>query len=306
MALCGESRMRLDSLGWKWKVVVERAAVSGWRRAWCACRVCCSRSFSTCAARLRSSMARGETMVTVFLSFLDCSGEACGGGSKLALDGDGRYAGEVLERVRPRGGASDVWEAIPIPVAAMLPDCRLGVCGKRVNAGDFMGCGEVALRGFVLSCPSRCSILSLMVLSFSSVAWRRSNNDDLVPFGFNTPLNMTLYRSSLMSGMSMLSNPAPPVDVEGIGAETTGMFGCGTTASACDIVMDLMTMGLCFGVFLPATVLLLAGVDESLDTVGVTDEVLRFASALPMALGGSACFLLPNKPNSRLFCVLDR
>jgi hypothetical protein len=35
-------------------------------------------------------MLRGETMVTVFLSFLDCSGEACGGGSKLVLDGDGR------------------------------------------------------------------------------------------------------------------------------------------------------------------------------------------------------------------------
>lgn len=245
-------------------------------------------------------------MVTVFLSFLDCSGEACGG-SKLALDGDGRYAGEVLERVRPRGGASDVCEAIPIPVAA-IPDCRLGVCGKREKAGDFMGCGEVALRGFALSCPSRCSILSLMVLSLSSVAWRRSKRDDLVPFGFNTPLNMTLYRSSRMSGMSMLSNPAPPVDAEGIGAETTGMPSWGTTASACDIVMDLMTMGLCFGVFLPATVLLLAGVDDSFDTVGMTDdEVLRFASALSAALGGSACFLLPNnEPNSRLFCVLDR
>jgi hypothetical protein len=76
----------------------------------------------------------------------------------------------VLERVRPRGGgASDVWEAIPAPVAA-IPDCRLGVCGKRENAGDFIGCGDVALRGFALSCPSRCSILSLMVLSLSSVA----------------------------------------------------------------------------------------------------------------------------------------
>jgi hypothetical protein len=35
-------------------------------------------------------MARGETMVTVFLSFLDGSGMACGGGSKLAREGDGR------------------------------------------------------------------------------------------------------------------------------------------------------------------------------------------------------------------------
>jgi hypothetical protein len=192
-------------------------------------------------------------------------------------------------------------------VAAMLPDCRLGVCGKRENAGDFMGCGEVALRGFVLSCPSRCSILSLMVLSLSSVAWRRSNRDDLVPFGFSTPLNMTLYRSSLMSGMSMLSSPVPPVEAEGMGAEMTGTSGCGTTASAWDIVIDLMTMGLCFGVFLPATVWLLVGVEVSFETVRVADEVLRFASAFSAALGGSACFLLPNnEPNSLLFCVFVR
>jgi hypothetical protein len=35
-------------------------------------------------------MVRGETTVTVFLSFFDRSGELGRGGSKLALDGDGR------------------------------------------------------------------------------------------------------------------------------------------------------------------------------------------------------------------------
>ena len=44
-----------------------------------------------------------------------------------------------MDRVRPRGGASDVVEAIPTPVEATNPDWRLGVCGKSENAGDFMG-----------------------------------------------------------------------------------------------------------------------------------------------------------------------
>jgi hypothetical protein len=189
-------------------------------------------------------------------------------------------------------------------VEAIIPDWRLGVCGKSEKPGDFMGCGDVALRGLVVSPPSKCSILSLMVLSFSSVAWRRSNKDDFVPFGFSTPLNMTLYRSNLISGMSTVSNPVLLVEIEGRGFEMIGTLGLGAAASACGSVIDLMMMGLCLGIFLLATVLLLVGAAASLDAVAVIDEVLRFASTVWTTLAGSACFLPPNKePNSLLFCV---
>jgi hypothetical protein len=303
-SLCRESRLRLDSLGWKWKAAEE---VAGWRwdRAWClCCACCCSRSFSTCAARLRSSMARGETIVTVFFSFLGCSGDGrCGGSSKVARDGDGRYAGEVFDRVRPRGASDDV-DAIAGPDAAIIPDCRLGVCGKSEKEGDFMGCGDVALRGRIPSLSSSFSSSSLMVFSLSRVACRRSNSDDLVPLGFNTPLNMTLYRSSLMSGISMLRSPPPLGEAERMGSEMIGTLASWTVISGCGSGFGLTMIGLCFGAFLPATVLLLTGPASTLDTEAVTDEVLRFASTASATLGGSACFLLPNKPNSLLFCVL--
>jgi hypothetical protein len=205
----------------------------------------------------------------------------------------------VFDLVRPRGGASDVVEAIAATVEPMAPDCRLGVCGNSEKAGDFMGCGEVALRCRVFSIASSVSILSLMVLSFSRVACRRSSSDDLVPFGFNTPLNMTLYRSSLISGISTLRNPALPVETEGPGFERPGELGSWAAGSGRSVV-GLITIGVCFGAFLPATVLLLAGARSSLDP----DEALRLTSAASTTFGGSACFLPPNsEPNSLLFCV---
>jgi hypothetical protein len=232
--------------------------------------------------------------VTVFFSFRDRSGEPCWRGSKLALDGDGRKAGDVFDRVRVRGRASDVVDA--------MPECRVGVCGKSEKAGDFMGCGEVALRGRVLS---SFSILSLMVLSFSRVAWRRSSREDLVPFGFSTPLNMTLYRSNLMSGMSTLRSPRPPAVTEGRGSEMVAQLGSSTTMSGCGSGCTSTMMGLCFGALLPPTVLLLAGRASALETGAGKAEVLRSVSTGAAALGGSACFLPPNsEPKSLLFCVL--
>lgn len=166
-----------------------------------------------------------------------------------------------------------------------------------------MGCGDVALRGLVLSIPSSCSILSLMVFSFSRVACRRSSSDALVPFGFSTPLNMTLYRSNLISGISMLSKPVLPLETEGVGSRMLGHVGSWTGASSSGSVLDLITMGLCFGAILPPTVLLLAGITDSLDTDFVINEMLRSASTASATLGVSACLLLPNSPNSLLFCV---
>jgi hypothetical protein len=189
-------------------------------------------------------------------------------------------------------------------VEPIAPDCRLGVCGNSEKAGDFMGCGEVALRGLVFSFASSVSILSLMVLSFSRVACRRSSSDDLVPFGFNTPLNMTLYRSSLISGISTSRNPALPVEREGLGSETPGQVGSWTLRPGSSVV-GLIMIGVCFGAFLPATVLLLTGARSSLDPDAVIDEALRLVSAPSTLLGGPACFLPPNnEPNSLLFCVL--
>ncbi|KAL2200476.1 hypothetical protein P885DRAFT_66158 [Corynascus similis CBS 632.67] len=230
--------------------------VCDWNRiCWSRC-TCCSRSLSTCAARLRSSMVRGETMVTVFFSFLGCSDNSCGDGSKL-----------VFERVKPRGGAKDVVEAVADSVGTIIPECRFGVWGNSENAGDFIGCGDVARRGLVF---------------FSRVAWRRSNRD-LVPPGFNTPLNMTLYRSSLISGMSTLRNPAPLVEVEGMGSEMVGTFAGVTAVSVVGSVIDLIMMGLCFGVFLLATVLLLAGVAATLDT-----SCVGLPSAIPIGISPEA------------------
>jgi hypothetical protein len=58
----------------------------------------------------------------------------------------------------------------------------------------------------------------LAVLSFSRVACRLSSSDDLLLFGFSTPLNMTLYRSSLISGISTSNKPAPLVGRDGTGS----------------------------------------------------------------------------------------
>jgi hypothetical protein len=201
----------------------------------------------------------------------------------------------VFERVSPRdGGAKDV-------DTASTPDCRVGVCGKSEKAGDLPGCGEVALRGLVLSSTISSSLPSLMVFSFSRVACRLSSRDDFVPLAFNTPLNMTLYRSSLISGISTSSNPGLFVEREEEVPEILGQLSCGTAASENGSVFDLITMGLCFGVFL--TVLLLAGAASLLAPGTQVDETLRFTSLASGALGGSACFLPNSEPNSLRFCV---
>lgn len=224
-----------------------------------------------------------------------------------------------MERVSPRGGrAREEEEAMAeAPAAASMPEWRVGVCcGKSEKAGDFIGCGEVARRG---RASSSLSTRSLMVLSFSRVACRRSRRDALVvPLGLSTPLNMTLYRSSRMSGMSTLSRPGPPleeeeaerVETEARGAEMVGQLGSSstvTTGGGGGSVLDRMMMGLCFGVFLLATVLLLAGVGSAVTVVVKLGPRLGSTGAGSGTLGGSACFLPPNsEPNRRLFCVLVR
>jgi hypothetical protein len=215
--------------------------------------------------------------------------------------------------MRPRGGIRDVVDDMAAPDTASMPDCR-GVCGKREKAGDFVGCGDDVDLRLSLSLPSS-SILSLMVFSFSSVACLLSSSDDLVPFGFKTPLNMMLYRSSLISGISMPSNPEPPVGMEGTGSEMAGQASAfwgtcwgtesGAVTSTCGSVLDLMMIGLCLRVvFFPATVLLLAGATSSLAPDAAMDAVLRFGSTASLSFAGSELFLLPNKPNSLLFWVL--
>lgn len=66
-------------------------------------------------------------------------------------------------------------------------------------------------------------------------------------------------------------------------------------------VLDLITIGLCFGAFLPLTVLLLVGTLSSAGPVTVIDTVLWFASAVSIVFAGSAYFLPNNDPNSLLF-----
>lgn len=247
-------------------------------------------------------------MVTVFLALCACFSDNCLE-SKLARDGEGRCAGEVFERASLRVGR----------ICNEVVEVAATVCGKRVKPGDFVGCGDVALRCGGLIRSLSCS--SLMVLSFSSVACRRSRSDDFgllpAPLELNTPLNMMLYRSSLTSGISMSKRPLPlgegdrtigEEDIEGTGSEVSSLssilmkFG----RAGDEIVFDLMIIGLCFPAFVPPTVLLLAGVAASpLGAVTVMDTVLRFASAFSIVLGCSACFLPPNKDaNNLLFCVL--
>src|SRR5690349_134604 len=104
--LLGESRIKEDSLGPNlWNEVVEVFVDLRWGCDCdcCCCCCCCSRSFSTWAARFRSSIARGETMVTVFLALCACFSDNCLE-SKLARDGERRCAGEVFERASLRVG----------------------------------------------------------------------------------------------------------------------------------------------------------------------------------------------------------
>lgn len=214
--------------------------------------------------------------------------------------------------MRPRGGPNEVVATIAGPPAASSPDCH-GVCRTREHAGDVIGCGDVDRR-LVLSGPSS-SILSPMVFT-SRVACLLSSSDGPGAFGFSTPLNMTLYRSSLTSGISIPSRPEPAEEREGGGAETTGQasatggtccgIGPGAVTSTCGIVGGRIRKGVCFVIFFPAMVLLLAGATFPPARGAVADVVLRLGSTTPPAVAGSAFFRLPNKPKSLLLCVFVR
>lgn len=126
-------------------------------------------------------------MVTLLDSFRSRdSGSGRRSTLKLVLDGDGN-AGELVDRMR-----------------GDMPRGRPCGAGNSENDGDFM-CGEVArlVRPFSLAISSL-TILSLIVLSFSSVACLLARSEDMVllPSGFKTPLNMMLYLSSRISGIS--------------------------------------------------------------------------------------------------------
>lgn len=124
--------MRADSSGPKRKVEVMTVwgcCCEGCGR-WVCC--CCSRSFSTCALRRRSSIVCGDTMVTVFFSLrgvgLRGSASVYWPFSKEGLDGEGRRAGDVFDRRREVDGRG-VRVAFEFVVVA----------GKRVKTGDFVG-----------------------------------------------------------------------------------------------------------------------------------------------------------------------
>lgn len=93
--------------------------------------------------------------------------------------------------------------------------------GDVARRGSLGGSGKLSLSSFSMSAGSRdggemckghtlIEILSsgLMFSAFAFV-WRRSYNEVRVGAASSTPLNITLYLSSLVSGMSTPSNPAP-------------------------------------------------------------------------------------------------
>lgn len=160
-----------------------------------------------------------------------------------------------------------------------------------------------------------------MVLSFSNVACRLTRSDGavLLPSGFNTPLNMMLYRSSLISGISISRKPEPPSERLGV-AESTGaglafvVLTSGTDFSASSIassisgsVLDLVKR-VNLGAFFPATVLLLSGVVSpdwfSLELEAATYDVGKSTLIGSGAFTGSDCFPRPNnEPKNFRFCV---
>jgi hypothetical protein len=149
-------------------------------------------------------MLLGDMIVTVLRSVR-------GPWSKLDRDGEGRRAGDVLERASLLG------------VSGEDPWCRLGVGGKREKPGDLAGWGDVARRCLIRSfSSSSCRILSLIVFNFSSVACRRASSDELVAWGFRTLPNMTLYLSILMLGISMSRNGPELVAAKGDAAGRLG------------------------------------------------------------------------------------
>jgi hypothetical protein len=89
--LCGESRIRPDTSGPNWK---DSASAVGTVRSGCAL----ARWGSGGMAGFRWPMDRGEMMVTVLRSL-----RGWGPWSKLGREGEGRSAGEVLDRVSWRG-----------------------------------------------------------------------------------------------------------------------------------------------------------------------------------------------------------
>ena len=314
--------MRCDSSGPKWKpasIGTSGAGGGGGRVVGgccdtsCCCR--CSRNLSTWVARARSSMARGETIVTVFFSLRVC----CWPGTvRCSVSTTLPSGGDVYDRPRMDDSSGTLG-------GETLSDRRSDAGGKTERFGDLCGVGDVALL-YLLVCLVVSSLVfsSLTVLSLSSVACRLARSEDvlLLPCWFNTPLNMMLYLSILMSGISTSNNPVRPsgapdaVDPGELAHSFVGSFDSGCPVRPCivrsisDSVLDRMMIGLCLGTFLPVTVLLLEGLLTAVCHAGVEVEATftvtadRLASMMSMAFG-SAFFLPPNKdPNNLLRCVL--
>lgn len=85
-----------------------------------------------------------------------------------------------------------------------------GGMGNRVSSGDRVRAGEVARRCLGVSCSvSPAMFVPFIVFSLSSVACRLANNDTAVScFGasFRTSQNITLYLSSVVSGICISKN----------------------------------------------------------------------------------------------------
>lgn len=149
--------------------------------------------------------------------------------------------------------------------------------------------------------------------------------------GFRTPLNMTLYRSILMLGISTSSSEgalelANELGVTlrersfqelagGIGDDGGG--GCshclGSTGAVVVIgrsVFDLTSIGTCLGPFLPLIVLLLDGTALPAGSrpppVVDRETAELFAEIRSAAFAESDCFPLPNKAPNILCLVVFR
>jgi hypothetical protein len=261
-------------------------------------------------------MVRGDTIVTVFFSFRGCP-VCCvrAWGSKVARAGEGSKAGDVLDRKREGDGlriGSAGLDGVGVPAPGRAAP---GVGGNRVKAGDLAGCGDVALLGLINSASSESSFWSLMFFNFSNVACRRAKSDEEDPGALRRPLNMTLYLSRCMSGISTSSINDGPFSPESAAVLAESAIESLSLESG----FDLITIGLCFGVFLSIIVFALVGVlvgapacpKAGIDMVEVviTDTVAlsRGFSGCGSGISGPECFLLPNKPpNSFLLWVFDR
>lgn len=235
--------------------------------------------------------------------------------SKVACVGDGSLPGEVFD-------LSGRDRLVGVSMAGVTRPSD-GI-GNSLNWGVAIGCGEVALRCLVRSFSiSSASILSSIVFNLCSVAWRLDNNDpEGSCFGGGWPrtsLNMMLYRSNLVSGIFTSRN-----DAIGGGFPcgcryafpwrpgSPALFGwVGGSSTLYGVVFDRIMIGLCFGTFRSACVLLLAGVGfaakfaDDVDTSTVRASVIVDfpASVCARPCASSLFFPPPNSPNSFRFPV---